>query len=44
MAFFKNNQRGSAAGIVGRAPISAASKKSKKMKLGGNTISHDDDH
>lgn len=36
-------QRGSAAGLVGRAPTSAVSKKSKKMKMGGNTISHDDD-
>jgi hypothetical protein len=36
-------QRGSAAGLVGRAPTSAVSKKSKRMKMGGNTISHDDD-
>ena len=37
-------QRGSAAGLVGRAPVSAAAKKAKRAKPGGNTISHDDEH
>lgn len=36
-------QRGSAAGLVGRAATSAAAKKSSKRMKAGNTISHDDE-
>lgn len=36
-------QRGSAAGLLGRAGTSAAAKKPRRARLGGNTISHDEE-